>query len=73
MHTYHVLGPLLGGGRTEMNEIQTLISKILMSGGTVCDEVSKSDINKNIPETTTKETCIGVGGRRDYFGVIMEG
>lgn len=73
MHTYHVPGPLLCGGKTAMNEIQTLISKMLMSGGTVCNEVPKSDINKYTPETTTKEKCIGVGGRRGDVGIIMEG
>lgn len=46
MDMNHVLGPLLGAGSMEMNETQILISKVLISSWTVCDEGAKSDINK---------------------------
>lgn len=39
-----MLGPLPGGGSTEVNEIWTLISKILISSRRVCDEGPKRDI-----------------------------
>lgn len=46
MHIYNVLGPLLGDGSTEMNEIPSLISNLLMARGIACDQGPKSASNK---------------------------
>lgn len=46
MHSYYALGPLPGGRNREMNEIWTLISKILTSSRRVCYEGPKSDTIK---------------------------